>query len=485
MSGAGLDRERAPRRTGPAGRRTPRMLAAMGAALLLGTVPAGHAAAAEDVESPGPQPYLPHADAEPVEGSASTADAPLIEAGAFYTDELEPDDELYYRVVLDDLSDYYLSAVAAPESGVKVAGNDGISLRLQTTGGDSCGPTRDRSFQSDDSARPIAISEWRPIDPDGNCQSADTYLLRLTRTSDGTSSPAAWPVELRVMAEPAVTGGETAAPPPRLWADPDDPPALPSGEATAVEGGTSFNDAQPIDEGVWRDAIAPGATHFYRVPVDWHQQLVVSTEFSNARTVEDSGTAFSGVLMEVYTPYRSPALERQNATYDGEPRKLEALIPPVSYDHRKAADDRYAERARVAGWHYIAVHLSTEVGGFLDQDTVPVTLRVGLAGEASSGPEYDGDIGAAGFGVSEEQRQQAQDGKSDETLAEEERGNRQLVGFAGIGAGVALLLVLGVWQLTAHRRAKGQGASSGPGGGYGGPGGGYGGPPPGGPPEHG
>jgi hypothetical protein len=103
-------------------------------------------------------------------------------------------------VVLDDVSDYYLSAVAAPEAGTKVASNDGISLRLHTTGGNTCGSSQDRTFQSDGAVRPIAASEFRVIDRDGQCQTADTYLLKLTRQSDPTSSPAAWPVELRVMA---------------------------------------------------------------------------------------------------------------------------------------------------------------------------------------------------------------------------------------------------------------------------------------------
>jgi hypothetical protein len=433
------------------------MTAAGGAAgaLLLSVLPAGAAPAQESGEPAGPVPYAMAEDAQPVEGALSTADAPRVEAGGFYTDELEPGEELYYSVVLDAVSDYYLSAVAAPESGAKVAPFDGINLRLLTTGGDNCGSAQERTFQSAMSARPIAAADVRTVDPDGDgkCQSADTYLLRLSRNSDPTSSPAGWPVELRVMAEPAATGGDLTAPPEAGRVDPDNPPAPPTGEAKPVRGGSGFNDAQPVDAGVWRDSIAPGATLFYRVPVDWHQQLVATVELSNATGVTSPGHVFDGFTVEAYTPFRALAQKPASTSYEGEPKKQQLVTPPVAYEHRTSADDRYAERARVSGWQYLAVHLHTDAGDITGDAAVPVTLRISLEGTVSAGPEYDGDLAAAGFGVTEQQRDQARKGKGDDAVAGEKQDSKQLTGYAGIGAGVTLLLILALWHLTARRRA--------------------------------
>lgn len=452
--------ERTRRRAGRIPHAGRRRAAALGgaAALLLAAFPAAPAPAQaqdDDADAPaGPAPYRVAADAEPVEGSAATADAPRLDAGGVYADVLEPGAEVYYRVVLDDVSDYYLAAVAAPTPGARVAYGDGIRLRLQTTGGDGCGSAEERTFRNR-TARPIAIAGLRTVAPDGDCQAAGTYLLKVARNSDPTSDPEPWPLELRVLREPPVRGGEVAAPPPARWVDAESLPAPPAGEPRPVRGGTGFDDARPVGEGVWRDSIAPGATLFYRVPVDWHQQLAASVELSNA-AVPEPGTVFDAFMVEAYTPYRTPAHRPESTGYSGEPTKHQVVTAPVAHDHRAGADDRYVERMRVAGWHYLAVHLNAEVAELVEDEEVALTLRVSLLGEASPGPEYDGDLAAAGLGVTEEAREQAREGKDDETLAEERarRDTKQLLGYAGIGTGTALLLVLAVWRLAARRRGR-------------------------------
>ncbi|MQS06552.1 hypothetical protein [Streptomyces alkaliphilus] len=400
--------------------------------------------------STGPTRYLPAADAEPVEGTASTADAPRIEADSLYTDSIEPNETLYYSVVLDDVSGWFLSAVAAPAPGTRVASSDGIRTELRSTGGESCN-NDSRTFGHDDAARPIAAWSTRVVDPDRSCQAAGTYLLEVTRTSEATSDPASWPLELRVMREPEVLGGDTSAPHPGTWLD-EMPPA-PTGTAERVTGGTGFNDARSIGDGVWRDDIAPGQTLFYRVPVDWHQQPAVTVELANSPTGGDFTSVYGALIAEVYNPARARIVGVHNS-YSGEQIQVEGFAPaPVAYDHRFEGDSDLT-RARFAGWHYLVIHLHGEVEQVTDAESIGLTIRLSVEGEPPVEPPlYDGDPFAAGFGVTEEDRRQAEQGLSDADVAAERRDTRHLFGFAGIGAGVALLAVLGGWILLGRRSA--------------------------------
>ncbi|NJP69231.1 hypothetical protein [Streptomyces spiramenti] len=452
--GSGAGRVQAP---GAHSRRDARAAAAPFAAagvcaLLVPLLSAGPAHALDEPRTP--VAYATAADAEPVEGTAGSADAPALEAGGIYTDELDVGDALYYSLVLDAESDVYISAVAAPDPGTKVASGDGFELALTTTGGDTCASPESRTFQRDGAARPIAASQIRTVAPDGRCREAGNHLVRLTRTSAPTSTPAAWPVELRVMAEPAATGG-TDVLPEDDWTTSDDLPPAPSGQAERAPGGSGFNDARSLEPGVWRDDLPPGATRFYAVPVDWHQQLDVRVELSNAPQREGFGSVINALGVDVYTPYRAPAAANATTSYSGEPAELALLTQPVAYDNRfETGFDRYLSRSRVAGWHYIAVHLHEDIVERVDAESVGMTLRIALHNEPGTAPTYDGDLAEAGFGVDEEALdQEGADGGTDQVVAAGRDETKEFLGYAGIGAGVALLGVVGTWYFLARRDA--------------------------------
>ncbi|MFX4291826.1 hypothetical protein [Streptomyces bohaiensis] len=439
------------------GDRSAASFAAAGACALLVPLLASGPAHAQDRPA-GPTAYVTAADAEPIEGTAGSADAPALEIGGIYTDELDVGDALYYSVVLDAESDVYVSAVAAPDPGTKVASADGFELALTTTGGDTCNSPESRTFQSDGAARPIAASQIRTVTPDGRCRQAGNHLVRLTRTSAPTSSPAAWPVELRVMAEPAATGG-TDVLPEGDWTTSDDLPPAPSGQAERAPGGSGFNDARPLEPGVWRDDLTPGSTRFYAVPVDWHQQLDVRIELSNAPQHEGYGSVINAVGADIYTPYRAPAAANTTTSYSGEPAELALLTQPVAYDNRLATGfDRYVPRSRVAGWHYLAVHLHENVVERVDAEAVGMTLRIAVHNEPGTAPTYDGDLAEAGFGIDAEVLEAdgadaGTDADADETAAAGRDDGKVLLGYAGIGAGVALLGVVATWYYLGRRDA--------------------------------
>ncbi|SFD22839.1 hypothetical protein [Streptomyces aidingensis] len=409
------------------------------------------APSARAAEDAGTEGYRPAERAEAVRGTASTADAPAIEAGGIYTDEIGPGEELYYSLVMDDIAGYAVSAVAAPRPGSEVAYGDGIAVQLQSTGGEDCALEERAAFGSDLSARPVSAWTSRLIAEDGRCQTAGTYLLRVTRESAEESDQAVWPTEIRVMREPAISGGPLAAPPESGWLT--EVPTPPAGQARVVTGGTGFNDAQPVGDGVWRDDIAPGQTLFYRVPVDWHQQLAVTVELANA-PLGDQGYAFvgDGLLVEAYNPARGEVAEL-SGTYTGDPLQVQGVLPPAAYANRTDAAGTAAGAMIFSGWHYLAVHLKDEVGEITDAGSIGLHLRVSVEGEPAAGPEYAEDAAEAGFGITEADRLQAEEGKTDEAVAAERRDGRVALGLGSLGAGVALLAVLGLWTLLARRRA--------------------------------
>ncbi|MDB1086270.1 hypothetical protein PJ985_01610 [Streptomyces sp. ACA25] len=410
---------------------------------------AGPAPAEEPEAPPTPRPYGMASDAQPVEGTASTSDAPRISAGGIYTDGLEPGDSLYYSLALDDESSAYLATVAAPEPGTKVGYGDGIEVELVTTSGDRCGggPGRAR-FQADNGARPIAAWAVRTADPDRDCQSAGPYLYKVTRESDATSSPEVWPIEIRFLEEPPVPRPDRRVPDERDWET--EPPAPPAGDATRVVGGTGFSNAPAIGDGVWRDNIVGGQTLIYKMPVDWGQQLAVTVELANASGADDFAYVSYGLMAELYNPALGLLISDSTA-YSGDQTSLSGLTPGVSHANRFHSDTDIG-RMRYAGWHYLVVTLHEDIAQETEEP-IGLTLRTQLLGEPQEAPEYEGDALEAGFGVTEEQREQAEKGRSDEDLSADRQDGKQLMGFAGIGAGSALLLVLGAWYLKGRREA--------------------------------
>ncbi|WP_208878362.1 hypothetical protein [Streptomyces armeniacus] len=427
---------------------------------------------------PGDLPaYRTADDTEPRKGTASSADGPRLAKGGTYSDEIGPSEKKYYSVELDAKSTPWLSAVAQPKPGSKVAFAEGLTLTLEATDGTECA-SNDVDFGADGAARPLAVNVARVTEPDGDCQEPGVYNLSVERAAESTSDPSKWPLELRFMQEPGLKN-VTSTSPPEEGDLPTGAPDLPTGEARDIKGGTGFNDAAGMDAGVWKDRLRPGETRWYRVPVDWGQQLVMSAEFGTTQTTDDTAYAGDGVRVDLYSPARGH-IGGEGAMYSAdEPEQVPAAAHPVTYLSRYSYGDA-AANASVAGWYYVSVHAHAEVGKFA-KGAVPVTLRTTLKGKPKAAPAYDGDATEAGFGVTGDDKEQAEKGQ---TAAQADEGdNLKLVAYAGIGAGTVLIAGLAVWTLTARRRAAAAGGAPGapvPGAGTGpqGPGGGWGQQPP-------
>ncbi|WP_326589122.1 hypothetical protein [Streptomyces sp. NBC_01294] len=429
---------------------------AVAGAAALGLVAGLPGAAHAEGAAPGPVPTYRAADgAKPVEGKPSTADAPQIEAGSVYQDTLGPGERVY-RLVLDkDESNVYVSAVVRPAPGAKVSGGDGIEVELMTTAGPTCDDSAGRANFGYD-AYPISATGVRWGAEDANCAAAGVYYAKVTRTSAKGYDQSPWPLEIKVQREPGRGAGvPTTAP--STW--PSGPPSLPGTEAVPRAGGTGFNDARALGAGVWRDEMRPGQTRFYRVPLDWGQQLGLSAELSSATMTKTYGSASGGLTVSLYSPARSPISDK-DISYDGKQAGITmGKTPPVAYENRFASD-RAVKPVAIAGWYYVAVTMGGKVAEFTEDATpVPLTLRLDITGTPAKAPAYKGSLAAGGFGVDAEDRTAAEEGLTapEAAAAAGNRSVMRVVAGAGFGTGTLLLLVLGGWILLGRR---GRGATA-------------------------
>ncbi|SCK22760.1 hypothetical protein H181DRAFT_01689 [Streptomyces sp. WMMB 714] len=431
-------------------RRTPVRAAGIAAALCVVAALPGQAWAGP-ADGPGDLPrYKAAEDAKKIKGALSSGDGPEIRPGV-YSDTIGKGEKKYYSVSLDAKSAAFLSAVAAPEPGARVQTvGEGLELSLQAVDGSPCDGSAQSDFSGDGSAYAVADYAARVVGADDECQKAGPYLFSVERVGGDTSNPARWPLEIRYMSEPPVKGTLPSAPTGNGAGD--DPPAALSGSAKRrAHGGTGFNDAGAVSEGVWKDRIRPGETRFYRVPVDWGQRLNAAVELSSVKSTEDfPPTVYNGLGLTTYNPARGRFDDESFVSYTPDKSAQAVAYTPVVDFGNRFADE--GSDAALAGWHYLAVTVSPKAGQVI-KGTAPLTLRIDLKGKAKAGPGYEGDAAAAGFGVSDQDREQAEKGQN---AAEGQRsGTLMTVAYAGIGTGTALILALVLWTLVARRAAAG------------------------------
>lgn len=421
------------------GRRAGALIAAVAAVGAVTALP-GQARAAAGGELP---PYTFDTTAQPVKGAASSSDAAQLKTGQTYRDTLKKDGKVYYRVDLDDKQNSYVSVVAVPKPGGKAEYGDGFKVSMQDGSGTECG-YQQASFSAE-YARPLAAYARRLINPDSSsCQKAGAFYVLVERNSKATSAPDDWELEIRHLSEPGVKkAGPTELP--EAW--PSATPAPPTGGPQKRQGGAGFHDAVSLKQGEWRSDIRPGQTLFFRVPVDWGQQLFATAELGSST----AGDEYIGQALVLSVD--NPALghvDENSGSYDGKPATL-ALDPlrPVAYENRTSYNDA-TSGMRFAGWYYLSATLNPAVAEEYGDGPLPLTLRVNVTGTANPGPGYDGDPGP--FAVTADDREAAASGASGARAAERSDSMR-LVAVAGIGTGSVLLLGLGAWTLLARRRA--------------------------------
>lgn len=401
---------------------------------------------AESADAAEPAEYDVAEDAEAVKGATSSTDAPELAEPGYFTDSIGRGEEKYYRVDLDAKSTAYLSALAHPKAASKVGNFDALKLELQSTDGERCS-SNDTSFGGDKVAYPIGDMVSRRIGVDESCQTAGPYLFKVSREDQATSDPGDWPIELRYMLEPGLKGSLPAPPPAGSWSS--EPPSPPSGEAKQVRGGSGISSAPAVGDGVWRDKVLPGETRFYQVPLDWGQQIFARAELPNADVKKSDGSGtyvFDAFGLNLFSPTGAEIVSKNFQRYQGEQNSAAIGGRPVEYGNRFDDEGRAVS---TAGFYTVAITLSQDLKQYFPNG-VNLTLRVKIKGAAKEAPNYEGDAQAAGFALTDEDKDAAKKGM---VAAEAgDNGNLRWIGVVGIGAGVALLLGLGLWTLIGRRR---------------------------------
>ncbi|MFJ2771521.1 hypothetical protein [Streptomyces sp. NPDC087300] len=408
-----------------------------------------------------PSPYAFAEGAEVIEGATSNSGGHLLVAGSTYKSVLPRVGQRFYRLELKAKENAYVSATAVPKLGTKVSYADGLKVSVQDANGYTCSPldTEKARFGSAESARPITATASRRVGTDEkSCTGAGTYYVLVERISDPESSQEEWDLELRVASEPVLRLAGTTTPPRTGDSASPEPPA---GARKVRAGGTSFNKARGLENGIWGDRLEPGETRFYRVPVDWGQRLSVGAELGGSdtgTTERDQGFVPTALVMSLTNPVRAEVDDADTA-YDGK-QSVTALrpLPPVAYENRYDPASKVSAM-RFAGWYYLAVHLNPDVARKFGRAPLDVTLRITVEGSPRPGPSYAGaSVPADEFSVTERDTEAARRGESNaaDTSTGGGGGDDRVmaaVAAGGIGTGMGLLVILGAWTLIARRRA--------------------------------
>jgi hypothetical protein len=383
--------------------------------------------------------------AQTVNGAKGTTDAERLTAGRTYRSSLPGDAKLYYSLDLDAASNAYVSVTAVPRAGATLSVTDGIRVSVQDADNHSCSNEIAR-FGAAKSPHPITAWGARTTSPAGPvCQGAGAYYVVVERVGVADSAPGAWDLELTAATEPHLKqAGSTS--PPKVWNSASPTPV--PGEAKRSQGGAGFSRAASVGQGVWRADISPGQTLFYKVPVDWGQQPSATAELGSENG-DGHGYAVDALALTLYNPVRAE-VEDEDVGYAGKQKSASlAPVPAADYANRYAVIDR-VNGMRFAGSYYLVVHLAAGVADKFGDGPFGLTLRVGVEGSAQDGPGYAGQpVPRDVFEVTAQDREVAAEGGAGDADA-----TMKAVAAGGIGAGTVVLLVLGVWTVTARRRAE-------------------------------
>ncbi|MEU5594176.1 hypothetical protein [Streptomyces sp. NPDC020298] len=399
-----------------------------------------------------PSGYAFAPKARTVQGTAGTTDAEPLEPGETYRSSLGKNAEVYYRLALKDRATAYVAVTAVPPSDAKVAATDGIRVSLQDGDGNACS-NDSAGFGGGLSPQPVTALGTREAGK-ALCQGAGTFYLVVERVdatgsgagsgAGGASSAQDWSLEIAPVTEPPrAKAAGTAAP--EAWNSATPEPL--TGDPGTRTGTAGFAGAQALDQGVWDTRIRPGQTLFYKVPVDWGQQLYATAELGSS--TGKGGYVTSALDLALYNPARGDVTDVPRS-YNGRQTTVTlAPLPPVEYDNRYAPSGQVSAM-RFAGNYYLAVHLSGQVADTFGDKAFGLTLRVRVDGTPHAGPGYTGKSAPANlFEITDGDREAAATG-----VAPGGGTAMKALAAGGIGTGTVLLLGLGLWTLTARRRAS-------------------------------
>jgi Ca-activated chloride channel family protein len=316
----------------------------------------------------------------PVAGTKEPTGAPKLPAGA-YLDQIRSGESRYYTV--DVPAGYTLYATA---TALLPPNNDSF-VNVQRIDGKECFPSASSGAVGADEPAVSAALTWHapPSTSPGPqpCERSGPQVLQVElKPVFAGRPPVDAALEVLIGLEPPLRGD--AGPPATK-----DRVAFraPSGAATPVVGGGSFNTAATLaGSGSYTDAVFTGELVFFKVRLDWGQGLAYRVRFNDR----------AYVTTHWYSPARKQ-LGSDFGAYNNSDVILNGLSdaiggPPVRYRNREL--DSVEADVSVAGWYYIAVLVDLRN----DAAPLPVTIDVSVTGDTQPGPGYLGEAGNDPFG---------------------------------------------------------------------------------------
>nr|WP_187285396.1 VWA domain-containing protein [Streptomyces sp. or43] len=380
---------------------------------------------------------------ERVTGAATADRAPALGPGQ-YLDTIGPGEKRYYAVDLDAVSTADFAATAVPQPGAAVDTFDALSTRIEYDEHGSCG-THTARFLQKEGAVPLtsAVARIRSAEGTRTCDRAGRYRLVVERESKQGSDAARWPLELVYGVEAPPAKGVTAARSQPEYGRGGKEAVLPAGDPRDVRGGTGFNDAETIGEGVWRDRILPSQTLWYRVPAGWGQQVRYDVEFANEPTVDGGTATYSYGATELYTPARHPLTGggefHPRAMYNGRPAAVAMGGVPVAWTNR------YEDRTDVwpvhaEGGFYLAVTLGARAAEIAENPRIGMVLRVSVLGDERAGPEHGAPA--------------VKEDKAGDSTASADSGGAGGAGWTGIAAAAGAAVMAALVAVFVYVRSR-------------------------------
>lgn len=376
---------------------------------------------------------------ERVAGAATADRSPVLVPGQ-YLDTIGPGEKRYYAVDLDAVSTADFAATAVPQPGAAVDPFDALSTRIEYDEHGSCGTNTER-FQQKEGAAPLtsAVARIRSEEGTRTCDRAGRYRLVVERESKKGSDAARWPLELVYGVEAPLEKGVTPAQSQAEYGSGGKEATLPAGDPRDVRGGTGFNDARAIGQGVWRDRILPSQTLWYRIPAGWGQQVRYDVEFANEPTVDRGSATYSYGATRLYTPARYPLTGGGEFTsttmYNGRPSALRMGGVPVSWTNRYENRNN-VQPVHAGGGFYISVTLGARAAEIAENPQIALVLRVSVLGAERTGPQHGAPVRAgSGSGADENA------GKKGDSIAPADSGGAGGAGWTGIAAAAGAAVV--------------------------------------------
>ncbi|ADD41492.1 vWA domain-containing protein [Stackebrandtia nassauensis] len=390
-----------------------------------------------------------------IDGSDDGLNPPSLKPGQ-YLDSLGPnakgeEPSKYYSFTLEKGSNAYVAATIPWSTPLETDAKNDVYVKVSTKDGSLC--ESDSGYSKPDGGG-SAIATATPVlafDPEadkGQCGATGDYVVEVNNNGS-TDRTGEAPLELVYVQEPAAKATGKL---PEAYTEESETGVKPDvdGKPTKITGAGGMSDAPVTESGVYSDVLRPGEEVFYRVPVDWGQQVAYQIDLPklNAENDKRLGTG-TPVSTTIVNPVREEATQTANqdmSYYTGDPDTVDGSTAPVRYRNRNS-DNIEVSNTSISGYYYISVRMQADVEDPYFE--LPITLKVDVKGKTGGEPKYDdpADLGTPAEQL--EVKQLSSEGGKDKTLT----GGSTTLLWIGIGVGAVLVLGGGgtAWMMVRRR----------------------------------